>query len=272
MHNCRIGELLGIRFSATVCRECEFCIQGKEQYCKSSRNHLHHDPGSFAEYCVLDAGYLTHLPDNIDAASIGPVLCAGVTVWSAIRNFQAKAGSWIVISGAGGGLGHLAVQYACAVGFRVIAIDAGEQKMAFCKELGAEEVIDALKETNAIQRVMDITNGGAHCVLGTAPLAKAFIDAPCYLRTCGTLACVGIPSDNAFIHVPVSMIAIKGISITGNLVGSMSEVMEAVDFVHRRLVKPKITVVDGLEQLQKCYEQLKSGKVLGRLVIRVSQE
>lgn len=77
----KLGQLVGIRFLARVCHECEFCISGREQHCGKATNHLHHEDGSFQEYCVLDRGYLTVLPEGIDAESVGPVLCAGVTTY-----------------------------------------------------------------------------------------------------------------------------------------------------------------------------------------------
>lgn len=76
-----IGDLVGVRFLARVCHECEFCTSGREQHCGKATNHLHHEDGSFQEYCVLDRGYLTLLPDGVDAVEVGPVLCAGVTTY-----------------------------------------------------------------------------------------------------------------------------------------------------------------------------------------------
>jgi propanol-preferring alcohol dehydrogenase len=104
----RIGKLVGIRFSSRICRRCEFCLAGTEQYCVRSTNHLHHEDGSFQEYIALDADYLTLLPDDVDAKLIGPVLCAGVTAYKAVLNTNVKIGDWLVVVGAGGGLGHLA--------------------------------------------------------------------------------------------------------------------------------------------------------------------
>lgn len=77
----QLGGLVGIRFLARVCHECEFCVSGREQHCGKATNHLHHEDGSFQEYCVLDRNYLTMLPEGVDPASIGPVLCAGLTTY-----------------------------------------------------------------------------------------------------------------------------------------------------------------------------------------------
>lgn len=77
----KIGGLVGIRFSSRICRRCEFCLAGTEQYCIRSTNHLHHEDGSFQEFIALDADYLTLLPDDVDPAIMGPVLCAGLTAY-----------------------------------------------------------------------------------------------------------------------------------------------------------------------------------------------
>lgn len=82
----KLGQLVGIRFLSRVCHECEFCTSGREQHCGNATNHLHHEDGSFQEYCVLDREYLTVLPEGVDAASVGPVLCAGVTTYKVCTN------------------------------------------------------------------------------------------------------------------------------------------------------------------------------------------
>lgn len=105
--NVKVGDRVGVRFSAWVCRDCEFCLRGCEQYCPRALNHLHHIPGSFSQYCVLESTYITRVPKDIDPSVVGPVLCAGVTVWAAIKKMAIRPGSWTVVSGAGGGLGYV---------------------------------------------------------------------------------------------------------------------------------------------------------------------
>lgn len=109
--NVKEGDVVGIRFLARVCHECEFCTSGREQHCQQATNHLHHEDGSFQEYCVLDTKYLTLLPADIDLSVVGPVLCAGVTAYKAVKNAGLSTGQWLVVVGAGGGLGHFASMY-----------------------------------------------------------------------------------------------------------------------------------------------------------------
>ena len=78
----KIGQLVGVRFTSRICRRCDFCLAGKDQYCLKSTNHLHHEDGAFQEYIVLDAGALSLLPDDIDPKVMGPVLCAGTTAYN----------------------------------------------------------------------------------------------------------------------------------------------------------------------------------------------
>lgn len=102
------GTLVGVRFISRICHECEYCTTDREQHCARSTNHLHHEDGSFQEYIALNSKYLTVLPDDIDPVVVGPVLCAGVTAYKAVKNAGLKKGEWLVVVGAGGGLGHFA--------------------------------------------------------------------------------------------------------------------------------------------------------------------
>ncbi|PLB55604.1 alcohol dehydrogenase [Aspergillus steynii IBT 23096] len=264
----QVGTLVGIRFSSRICRRCDFCLAGMEQHCVKGTNHLTHEDGSFQEYIALDADYLTILPDDIDPKVMGPVLCAGVTAYKAVLNANIRAGNWLVVVGAGGGLGHLAVQYAKAQGALVIGVDAGD-KREFVLFLGANEFID-FTSTDPTQRVHEITGLGAHAVVVTAGSAKAFAHACEMLRVGGTLSCVGIPPGRPALETPIATIVIKGLKITGSLVGSLKECMEAVDLVRHGLVNPVIKV-RPFRDLPQVYEEMERGDIAGRIVLQVSE-
>ncbi|KAI3317281.1 alcohol dehydrogenase, partial [Xylariaceae sp. AK1471] len=267
----RVGSFVGIRFASRICRRCEFCLAGKEQHCIKSTNHLHHEDGSFQEYIALDAGYLTILPDDIDPAVIGPVLCAGLTTYKAVKNANVKAGDTIVVVGAGGGLGHLAVQYARAQGAIVIGVDGGSAKGDFVKSLGASEYIDFTETPNLVNKVQELTGGGANAVIVTAASVKAFSQAADMLKVGGTLSCVGIPAEKGYLQTPISAIVIKGLHITGNLVGSLKECLEAVDLVRRGVVKPRISI-RPFKDLPAIYDELERGDVSGRVVLKIARD
>ncbi|GAM34273.1 alcohol dehydrogenase [Talaromyces pinophilus] len=266
----KLGGLVGIRFLSRVCRRCEFCLAGAEQYCAKSTNHLHHEDGSFQEYIALDADNLTILPDDVDAKLIGPVLCAGVTAYKAVLNANIKVGDWVAVVGAGGGLGHLAVQYARANGASVIAVDTGNDKREYLQSVGAKEFVDFKLVPDTIEEVRRITNGGAQAVIVAAGNAKAFAHAAEMLRIGGTLSCIGIPPGRPFLETPVASIVIRGLKITGNLIGSLKECMEAVELTRRGVVIPKVQV-RPFKDLPQVYEQLESGDVPGRIVLQVAE-
>jgi propanol-preferring alcohol dehydrogenase len=119
--------------------------------------------------------------------------------------------------------------------------------------------------------VLRITNGGAHAVVVTSGNAKAFAQAADMLRINGTLSCAGIPPGRAFIECPVSSIVIKGLHITGNLLGSLKECMEAVELTRRGIVKPRFEI-RPFKDLPKVYEELEEGKITGRIVLKVGDE
>ncbi|KAJ5452815.1 Polyketide synthase enoylreductase [Penicillium cf. griseofulvum] len=265
----KVGGLVGIRFASRICRRCEFCLAGTEQYCVASTNHLHHEDGSFQQYIALDADYLTVLPDDVDAKVMGPVLCAGLTAYKAVLNANVRPGNWLVVVGAGGGLGHLAVQYARAQGALVIGVDTGPGKGDFIKGLGAQEFIDFVTE-DPVKRVQEITGLGAHAAVVTAGNAKAFAHACDMLRVGGTLSCVGIPPGRPILETPICTIVIKGLRITGNLVGSLKECMEAVDLVRRGIVNP-VVKVRPFKDLPQIYEEMEKGDISGRIVLQITE-
>jgi propanol-preferring alcohol dehydrogenase len=267
----KIGLLVGIRFLSRVCHECNYCLAGQEQYCATSTNHLHHEDGSFQQYCVLDANYLAVLPEDVDPSIQGPVLCAGVTAYKAVLNANIKQGQYMVVLGAGGGLGHFAVQYALALGAKVIAVDSGEAKKALVESYGVEAFVDFAKTKDIVGDVLSITGIGAHAVVVTSGNAKAYAQAADMLRAGGSLSCVGIPPGKTLLQTPVAGIVIKGLHITGSLVGSLKEGMEAMEYVRKGIVKPEIQI-RKFSELPQVYEQLEKGDVSGRIVLQMADE
>ena len=265
----KTGLLVGIRFLSRVCHECNYCLSGSEQYCAKSTNHLHHEDGSFQEYCVLDARYIAILPEDVDPSVMGPVLCAGVTAYKAVSNANIKKGQYMVVLGAGGGLGHFAVQYGLALGAKVIAVDTGEAKKALVESYGVEAFVDFAASKDIVGDVFAITGIGAHAVVVTSGNAKAYTQAADMLRAGGTLSCVGIPPGKTLLQTPVAGIVIKGLHIVGSLVGSLKEGMEALDYVRKGIVKPQIQI-RKFRELPQVYEELEKGDISGRIVLQMS--
>lgn len=151
----------------------------------------------------------------------------------------------------------------------VIGVDTGPGKEDFVKGLGAQEFIDFATE-DPVKRVQQITGLGAHAAVVTAGNAKAFAYACDMLRVGGTLSCVGIPPGRPSLETPICTIVIKGLKITGNLVGSLKECMEAVDMVRRGIVKP-VVKVRPFKDLPEVYEEMRKGDISGRIVLQIAE-
>lgn len=161
------------------------------------------------------------------------------------------------------------VQYARAHGASVIAVDTGNDKREYLQSLGIKEFVDFAVVPDTVEEVHKITNGGAQAVVVAAGNGKAFANAAEMLRVGGTLSCIGIPPGRPFIETPIATIVIKGLKITGNLIGSLKECMEAVELTRRGVVIPKVQV-RPFRELVQVYEQLEKGDVPGRIVLQVA--
>jgi alcohol dehydrogenase, propanol-preferring len=163
-----VGQRVGVGFLAGSCGYCEFCRNGDLVHCKNQEfTGIHHD-GGYAEVMIAKASGLVSIPDDLSSADAAPLLCAGITTFSALRNCPAKAGELVAVLGIGG-LGHLAVQYARHMGFEVVAIARGNNTAELAKKLGAHRYIDsaAADPAAALQAL-----GGAKVILITASGGK----------------------------------------------------------------------------------------------------
>src|SRR6201996_2808589 len=189
--NLKAGDPVGIAWLHDACGSCEHCITGWETLCETQHDSGYNVDGSFAEYAIGSAAYVARLPTDVDFVAMAPILCAGVTTYKGIKETKARPGEWIAISGIGG-LGHIAVQYAKAMGLHVVALDVTEEKMALARSLGADLAGNAAGPDAAAQVVKE-TGGGAHGVLVTAVSPKAFSQALGLVRRKGTVALCGLP-------------------------------------------------------------------------------
>ena len=149
----KVGDFAGIKWLNGSCMNCEYCQQGAEPNCAEADLSGYTHDGSFQQYATADAVQAARIPAGTDLANVAPILCAGVTVYKALKTADLQPGQWVAISGAAGGLGSLAVQYAKAMGYRVVAIDGGDDKGEFVKSLGAEVFIDFLKDKDIVAAV-----------------------------------------------------------------------------------------------------------------------
>ena len=265
----KIGDYAGIKWLNGSCMNCEFCQQGAEPNCAEADLSGYMHDGSFQQYATADAVQAARFPAGSDLASIAPISCAGVTVYKALKTAGLEPGQWVAISGAAGGLGSLGIQYAKAMGYRVLAIDTGDDKGEFVKSLGAEVYIDYMKEKDLTAAVKKATNGGPHGVINVSVSEKAINQSVDYVRTLGTVVLVGLPA-GAKVSAQVFDAVVKSIQIKASYVGNRKDTQEAVDFFNRGLVKCPIKIA-GLSELPEILKLLEEGKILGRYVVDTSK-
>jgi propanol-preferring alcohol dehydrogenase len=258
------GDPVGIAWLHDACGECEFCITGWETLCSAQHNSGYSVDGSFAEYALGSAAYVARLPDRVDFAAIAPILCAGVTTYKGIKETEARPGEWIAISGVGG-LGHVAIQYARAMGLHVVALDVSEEKLGLARTLGAELVVDA-RQPDAVERVSHATGGGAHGVLVTAVSPVAFQQALRLARRKGTVSLVGLPPGD--FPTPIFDVVLKRITIRGSIVGTRGDLMEALAFAAEGKVRAHFHRA-SLEDINQVFANLRAGRVDGRIVLDI---
>lgn len=263
--NFEIGDLAGIKWLNSSCMSCEVCELGHESNCSDADLSGYTHDGTFQQFATADAIQAAHIPKGTDLAQVAPILCAGVTVYKALKTSGAKPGQWVAISGAAGGLGSLAVQYAKAMGLRVLGIDGGEGKEELFKSLGGEVFIDFTKSKDMVADIQEATKGGPHAVINVSVSEAAISQSTKYVRPTGTVVLVGLPA-HAVVKSDVFSHVVKSISIKGSYVGNRADTREAIDFFSRGMVKSPIKVV-GLSELGKVYELMEAGKILGRYVV-----
>ncbi|KAL6832003.1 GroES-like protein [Trichoderma camerunense] len=265
-----MGKLVGVKWVYSACGECEIC-KVRYVHCPHQNNSGRNVPGTFQQYVVSPLKYTTIVPEGLEPEIVAPLLCAGVTVYAGVTQASKfiTQGDTIVILGAGGGLGHLAVQVASVSGYRVIAVDSGD-KADVCMTSGASEFVDFLKQ-DVEQTVKGLTGGiGAHAVMVTAGSEKAYESVPKLLRNLGILVCVGIPRLD--FHVPISPfeIIVRGLKIVGTSVGTESDVQELLKLTAQGKIKPQIEVYD-FNEINDVIGKLAKFQVKGRAVLRLPQ-
>lgn len=257
----KVGQMIGNAWLWSACGTCEHCRQGWETLCEQQVNGGYGIDGSFGEYMLVDTKFAAIIPEGSDPYEIAPVLCAGVTVYKGLKRTEVKPGQWVVISGIGG-LGHIAVQYAVAMGMRVIAVDVADDKLALAKKHGAEITVNAFAEEPA--DIIQEKVGGSHGVLVTAVHPKAFGQAISMTRRGGTIVFNGLPPGE--FPAPIFDIVLKGLTIRGSIVGTRQDMVEALEFYAAGKIHPTYSK-RPLEDINAVLEEMIHGKIDGRVVI-----
>lgn len=256
------GDAVGVAWLHDACGGCEYCASGWETLCEAQRNSGYTVNGSFAEYAIGAAPFVARLPSNANFAQMALILCAGVTTYKGIKETEAKPGEWIAISGVGG-LGHVAIQYAKAMGLHVAALDVTEEKLGLARASGADFTVNA-KSPDAAALIVEHTNGGAHGVLVTAVSPSAFGQALNMVRRKGTVALVGLPPGD--FRTPIFDVVMKGITLRGSIVGGRKDLAEAIAFAAEGKIRVQLCEA-RLENINQVFADLKAGLVNGRAVM-----
>jgi propanol-preferring alcohol dehydrogenase len=256
------GDAVGIAWLHDACGACTHCVGGWETLCEHQHNSGYGINGSFAEYAIGHADYVARLPEHCDLPTMAPILCAGVTTYKGIKETEARPGEWLAVSGIGG-LGHLAVQYAKAMGLKVVALDTTSDKLALALMVGADVTVNALA-TDAVEQVRRATSGGAHGVLVTAVSTAAFTQAIGITRRRGTISLVGLPPGD--FPTPIFDVVLNRLTIRGSIVGTRNDLAEALAFAADRKVIAQVHQ-ERLGDINSVFDRMRAGTISGRVVL-----
>jgi len=255
------GDRVGVPWLYTSCGHCRHCLGGWETLCTQQQNTGYSVNGGFAEYVLADPDYVGRLPGNVSFVEAAPILCAGVTVYKGLKATDTRPGDWVVVSGIGG-LGHMAVQYAKAMGLNVVAVDVSETKLQLARKLGASLGVNARDADPAAFVKKEI--GGAQGVLVTAVSPRAFEQALGMVGRGGTVSLVGLPPGS--FPLPIFDTVLNGITVRGSIVGTRLDLQEALDFAAAGKVKAT-TATERLENINQVFARMRTGDIEGRIVL-----
>ncbi len=256
------GDRVGVPWLYSACGHCEYCLSAWETVCAKAEFGGYTRNGGFAEYVLADPDYVAHIPKALGPKDAAPLICAGITTYKGLKETEARPGEWIAISGCGG-LGHLAIQYAKAMGLLVCGVDIEDGKLDHAKRMGADLVINAMTG-NAAEILKKETGGGAHGVLITAPSLPAFKQGVAMTRKRGTCVLVGLPPG----EFPLEIFGLVAdcVTIRGSFVGTRKDMAECLDFAAKGKVKADIEL-QPLSSINDVFDRLKHGDVPSRVVL-----
>ena len=263
----KVGDIAGVGCLVDSCRECEACKDGEEQYCESGNTLTYNSPdkflggqtyGGYSQNIVVDENYVLSIPQNLNLAATAPLLCAGITTYSPLRHWKIGAGKKVGIVGIGG-LGHMGVKLAKAMGAHVVVITTSPSKIADAKRLGADDVI-----LSTDKEQMKAHAGSLNFILDCV---AAVHDVNAYLNLLkreGTLAIVGLPEK----PLPIASFSIVHgrRSFSGSSIGGIKETQEMLNFCGEHNITSDIELIN-INEINEAYERLLKGDVKYRFVI-----
>lgn len=259
----QVGDRVGVPWLHQACGHCDQCLSGWETLCDKQTRSGYDVDGGFAEYVLAQADYVARLPEGLGYVQAAPLMCAGLTVYKGLLMSDAEPGDWVTISGIGG-LGHLAVQYARAMGYQVIAVDIDDAKLDLAARLGAHATINALEAdpVGYVQRRM----GGAHAALVTAVSRSAFGQAIGMMRPGGTVVLNGLPPGD--FPLSIYTVVMKALTVRGSIVGTRFDLDRALKLAAQAGIAAT-THTGRLEDVNAELAQLQGSPLPGRSVLEL---
>ena len=265
----KIGDLAGVGCIVDSCRECDHCHKGEEQFCEKGWTVVFNSPdakhggvtyGGFSESIVTDENYVVHIPETLNLPSVAPILCAGITVYSPLKHWSVGPGKNVGIVGIGG-LGHLAIKIAKAMGAYITVFTTSRSKADDAKRLGADDVIlstDLEQMSNCPKQDMILdTVSAKHDI-------NAYIN---LLNVDGSLVIVGLPAEQ--LEISASNIVHGRKSFSGSNIGGIAETQEVIDFCAKHNITADIELID-VKDINSAFDKLEKGKVKYRFVVDLS--
>jgi len=266
------GDRVGHAWLHDSCGSCTYCLKGWETVCDKQQQTGFFWDGCFAEYTVAEAAYVGRIPDSLSFAQASPIVCAGVTTYKALKETEVKPGEWVAIMGACGGLGHVGVQYAMAMGMKVCAVDFGPEKRDYALEvLKCAAYVDVKGKSGEqiVEAVKKATNGGSHGTVIVAPALEAFRQGVDMLRPMGTAVGIALPPGD--FPVDIFSLILHRKTLRGSIVGTRLDLNEALTIAGDGKV---ICTIEEkkLEDINQIFADLHAGKIKGRVVLRVAPD
>lgn len=256
----RVGDRVAVGWFGGSCGMCDACRRGDVVHCPERQVPGQSYPGGWAESITVPDAALASIPDGMGFAAAAPMGCAGVTTFNALRLARARAGGRVAVVGVGG-LGHLAVQFAAAMGYEVVAVARGPERESLARDLGAHRYLDSSAERPgaALARL-----GGADLILSTVPSTGAVEELLDGLAVGGRLTLIGV--DGGSIRVPAARLVMSAQTLTGHLTGSPVDTEEAMRFAVTNGVRPHVEMLP-LERAGEAVERLAAGRARFRIVL-----
>ncbi len=258
----KTGDRAGIPWIYSTCDTCEYCTSDREALCPKIVVTGFLVDGGYAEYVKAPASHTVEVPAALAFVDAAPLYCAALTSYRALKTSGARLGDTVAVWGIGG-LGHYAIQIAKAMGARVVAVDIAPSKLDLARQLGADAVVDALRE-NPKEAIGSL--GGAHVVVNLAPTADAIVQGFEALRRAGTLVLVGLPPGN--FTLPILGSVAKGIRILTSAVGTRQDLREVLALAAAQKVRT-VAETCRLDEINEVFKRMANGQISGRVVVEV---